>query len=139
MPFVFFYIRSSISSIRTPGQRFSESFRSEGRHQWDGLMLYWTCSLNMRHMNLIFGWLILNRLSLLIENGSRRHSDIVAFNQFQSIVAFNVKPVIRFAVQAKRMVWIWNTTSAAKYVDLQQIYFPLFCYVFHKCSNYFSK
>ena len=58
----------------------------------------------MRHMNLIFGWLILNRLSLLIENGSRRHSDIVAFNQFQSIVAFNVKPVIRFAVQAKRMV-----------------------------------
>ena len=42
-------------------------------------------------MNLIFGWLILNRLSLLIENGSRRHSDIVAFNQFQSIVAFNVK------------------------------------------------
>ena len=55
-------------------------------------------------MNLIFGWLILNRLSLLIENGSRRHSDIVAFNQFQSIVAFNVKPVIRFAVQVKRMV-----------------------------------
>ena len=58
----------------------------------------------MRHMNLIFGWLILNRLSLLNENGSRRHLDIVAFNPFQSIVAFNVKPVIRFAVQVKRMV-----------------------------------